>query len=314
MATGPTASDQELAQAATALAGLPITPAQIERWREGGYLPRDKFGRGKGKGWRYEWRPDSVEHAACLARAVAELRTLDAAALVCFMRLHSPRAATLKRAFKNTYRHLGIRPELDLRGESDAVIWARASQEAKHASRRAARFPFVQEIQKRIGGRTDVVGVLTNWIAVSMGATPYLAPEAVAAIGMTPEMLAAGKAPRGQSDPTPFELADIVETASAVELERARDEVVQVFSPMLSLMLNLAVESFGITIPDFLPQEEPSSLLFEALAWVPMRIRVRERLGDKKYEETLRTLKEGLDRGEVQAEIEKLGTPNDMSG
>jgi hypothetical protein len=79
--SGPSAADQELT---TRLAGdgLAVSPAQLERWRAAGLLPRNtRHGRGRGQGSVSTTGPETAAAAAALARHARQGRDLRLAVL-----------------------------------------------------------------------------------------------------------------------------------------------------------------------------------------------------------------------------------------
>ncbi len=86
----PSSSDEILAKEACALLvswgrpDLTVSPEQVLRWRQAGYLPVLSNGLG-GRGRATEYAPEAVQVAAALATELASFRNLDQAALSAFV-------------------------------------------------------------------------------------------------------------------------------------------------------------------------------------------------------------------------------------
>jgi hypothetical protein len=121
------------------LAGkLDVTPRQVKRWREAGYIPGpNRRGLGRGLGTVALYSPQAAEQTADFALALKSLKRLDDAALVTFFHGYSLRDETLRRVYSSAFaqvrKFLGAAPNAD--------PWELADRWSRTLSRRASEGP-----------------------------------------------------------------------------------------------------------------------------------------------------------------------------
>ena len=304
MRSGPTPADLELAQAASALAGRPISAWQIKRWREAGLLrtTREFRGRGRGSG-PISYPPRSAAHAVCLDAALERRMTLDEACLVCFLRGFSPRERALKRAYSNEYARLA-------RWFERAAPGARGPLEVADAvgrllSRRSAGLPKLRAAKARIraAGKpaSDLAAVLTNVVGAMLGGPVAINRETLNAFGMgglrTPfglnnEVLLATNDLGLNSFSLPALVRGVADSTLA-GLEQARADFLMLREVALRFA-SVLVRMYGLQLEE-LAQLENDHLLATLFA-IPAVLITRRALGEERFATNLEILRGELPR------------------
>ncbi len=149
--TTQTPADIALADRAGRIAGLPISPGQIRRWRKVGLLPMLRIGLGRGKGWRFEYPEGSAEFAAAIARELPRRRTLDLAACAAFARGTSPTHVDVLVRLCEPWKK-ALNSVADDPGQAALHL-------ASKATVRASTYPLISSV-KQIVGRPSVLAEL----------------------------------------------------------------------------------------------------------------------------------------------------------
>lgn len=148
MRTDPSAADRQLIEQLGAQ-GLTASPAQLERWRHAGLLPRNpRHGRGRGLGSVATAEPQAVEIAAALARHTRQGRDLRLAVVDWF-----------GEAGRNTSLAPPV-PEPPDKPVNDAIVWVlekdaqlRLIRMARSASTEKERDAFYDEAENFVRRR-----------------------------------------------------------------------------------------------------------------------------------------------------------------
>lgn len=129
--------EQKLAHAVSARVGRPITPRQIERWRDEGYArPLDHEWYGKGRGSSSSVAPLLVDEVAAFAAALKPGMPLNEAALTVFAGC----GPISERAVRNAYQAFFAKTEKLLRQNSTAA----SEQEVARQSAPTLLRPFMR--------------------------------------------------------------------------------------------------------------------------------------------------------------------------
>jgi hypothetical protein len=231
----PSQADRDLAAKASQ-PDLDVTPRQVERWRQGGYLlPSARRGLGRGQGSVATYSSEAVTHARDLAKALRDHRSLDVAGLVVFLKGHSVKERALKRAYRANFQ--SIRDFLRVTEDSDP--WDIANRVSKAGSRRSALSPLLKSWRARLQAKkkgTQLAPALHDMIRFLLGGfdeDEYLSPEVFEVMGyqelvedLDPEDQANLHSAIREVNLPAFEKA--VEEASLAQLTRARDLLVDI--------------------------------------------------------------------------------------
>jgi hypothetical protein len=229
--SGPSQADRELAAQASRL-GVEVTPRQVERWREDGYLQVIRRGRGRGLGTVAFYPPQAAEQAADLARAIKDFGRLDEAALAVFLHGHSIKERALKRAYASAYSR--IRRFLKTSPGDDpfevASRFSRAFSRRSSTSETAKSWRAQLRSKGKAAQFTPAAHDIIYFFLGGAGEGDELSPEVFEALGLeeTIEILtesertAVSVLVRQLSLPA---LEAVVKEANVADLEGARDEL-----------------------------------------------------------------------------------------
>jgi hypothetical protein len=227
----PSKADGELATQASRL-GVEVTPRQVERWREDGYLQVIRRGRGRGLGTVAFYPPEAAEQVADLARAIQDFGRLDEAALVVFFHGHPIKERALKHAYASAYSR--IRRFLKAMPEDDP--WEVASRFSRTFSRRSATSQSAKAWRARLrskGKADQFVPAVHEWIYFFLGGAgeeETLSPEVFEALGIDGAVSALEESERTAVSDLVRQLSlpaleAAVKEAGVADLEGARDEL-----------------------------------------------------------------------------------------
>lgn len=155
-----------------AAAGEPVTPRQLERWRQAGLLPSPtRRGLGRGRGSVSTSPDDTTELALAIARTLGRYRDIDEVALVLFAEADPVSEDGLRRAFLSRLTRI----DAALSSTDDARDpFDRAEEAAGQGMRRLLRTSAWRRRRRRLKGVAESPdsafrGLITNLVIGPLG-------------------------------------------------------------------------------------------------------------------------------------------------
>jgi len=279
-------ADVVLAQQASNLAQLRVTPGQIRRWRKARLLPMKKKGRGRGRGWRYEYPTGSAEFAASVALELRTCKTLDRAALASFAHGVSPTS-------KDVLARLLAAPFTDVQTALGNDPHRTARELATKAEGRASTYPMIRQLKSGLDWPSELGTLLEGTFGFLFSGETVGFRHALEILGVSEaasdELV--GNVERDYLSPKDQSrrlrvIADAMERASLADYEQARDDALVVHRA-LARVTGALTTLLGL-------RSEPHLDDTDAVGLVPVFLTLRGLWGNEQTDEFMGLFKDPM--------------------